>query len=338
MSAYTRLLRPLLFKLDAERAHNMGLWMVARGLVRARLVVDPRLRTRVAGLDFPNPIGLAAGLDKDGVALGRWACLGFGFAEIGTLTPRPQPGNPKPRLFRLIDDCAIVNRMGFNNHGAVAAAERMRGVHAGIPVGINLGKNKDTSLEDAPDDYRAGYQALEGIGDYFVVNVSSPNTPGLRSLQDVDSLTAIVRAMSATKPVFVKLAPDLTDEEIDELGDWAANSGIAGLIATNTTLARPGLRSGTVPDGGLSGRPLMPRSTQVLARLAERKRGLALFGVGGVFTAEDAVAKFRAGADLVQLYSGWIYGGPTTVPRILLGLLDECERLGAKSIAELRPR
>ena len=277
------------------------------------------------GLRFANPIGLAAGLDKNGIAALRWQGLGFGFAELGTVTPKPQPGNPQPRLFRIPAERAIINRMGFNNAGAEALAARLQGRQFGIPIGINLGKNKTS--EDAPADYRRSFELLGDHGDYFVINVSSPNTPGLRALQEKGALLEIIAAMQGVrrdKPILVKVAPDLGFPELDDVLDVVHQTGLSGIIATNTTLDRSVLRSDPQLEGGLSGAPLLAKSTAVLSYLASNKpEGCALIGVGGVFSAEDARAKLDAGADLVQVYSGWIYGGPATLPRILLGLLGE---------------
>jgi len=279
------------------------------------------------GLTFPNPIGLAAGLDKNGVAASRWGSLGFGFAELGTVTPEPQPGNDKPRLFRIPSEKAIINRMGFNNEGAVAMAERLRGVQSSIPLGINLGKNKVTEAADAPSDYEKAFRVLNGRGSYFVINVSSPNTPGLRALQEKGALLDIVDAMhsvTTSRPILIKVAPDLNHAELDDVVSVVMEKNLAGLIATNTTLDRSMLRTNLDQAGGLSGAPLLQKSNDICAYVrsvlpAEK----ALIGVGGIFTADDVRAKLATGANLVQMYTGWVYGGPMTVPRILTEMLTQ---------------
>jgi dihydroorotate dehydrogenase len=321
---YRGLLRPLLFKLDAEAAHHLGMGAlgllegtpaIAQAMRRSAGGDRPGLTRTVFGLNFPNPLGLAAGLDKDAEAIVGLFALGFGFVEVGTVTPRPQPGNDKPRLFRAPEHEALVNRMGFNNRGAQAMAARLRELHwRPGPVGVNLGKNKDTPLEQAHEDYATAAQVLAPLADYLVVNLSSPNTPGLRSLQEPKALERILqatRAQAAGRPLLLKLAPDLADEAVDAAVDVAVACGISGLIATNTTLARP------FPfdeAGGLSGRPLRARATEVVARCAKR---LPTIGVGGVFTPDDVREKLEAGAGLVQIYSGLIYEGPGLVKRLL---------------------
>ena len=333
------LARAVLFRIgggDAEAAHEWTLRRLATlsrfppllAALHARYsVTAPR---RVFGIDFPNPVGLAAGLDKDGVALRAWPALGFGFVEVGTVTVRPQPGNPRPRLFRLPASQAVINRMGFNNAGAEALAARLAALgplslpdrHGWrVPVGISLGKNKATPLEKAVDDYRAAYETLRPYGDYFVVNVSSPNTPGLRSLQDRHQLDAILAALVGDKPVLVKIAPDLTEPAIAEVLEVCLERGAAGVIATNTTLARDGLAPGDAPRaaeaGGLSGRPLTARAREVVAFVHRETGGaLPVIGVGGLLDPDDADRMFDAGASLVQLYTGFIYRGPGLVRAI----------------------
>lgn len=339
MGTYASLLRPLLFRLDAELAHNLALWSVARGLIRCRLVRDPRLHVSAMGLDFCNPIGLAAGLDKNAVAITRWETLGFGFAEVGTLTPLAQPGNPKPRLFRIPAERAIINRMGFNNDGIDAAAERLKHAHAAIPIGINLGANKSTPTEEAWRDYETAFAKCHELGDYFVVNVSSPNTPGLRSLQNQDDLRRILAAMKAvdaSRPLLVKIAPDLEKQEVVAIVESAMDLGCAGIIATNTTVARPGACAGIDQSGGLSGAPLFEISNDTLATVASVAGGSAcVIGVGGISGAKDVLTKLRMGASLVQMYTGWVYGGPTLVPQILTDLICAMEAVGAGSLQEL---
>ncbi len=336
---YKALFRPLLFLLSPERAHQVTAWWLRLACsipgVRSLLttiykVTDPRLERQLLGLRFPNPIGLAAGFDKDARLIDELTCFGFGFIEIGTVTPRPQPGNPKPRLFRLMNDMALINRMGFNNEGASAAAGRLARRHANVIVGGNVGKNKSTSNENAAADYTSCVEALYPYVDYFVVNVSSPNTPGLRELQEREPLTKIllrvkgsIKSQGKEKPVLLKIAPDLTKEQLDDIVEIVLSTGTNGVIATNTTLSRDGLVSSaekvsTIGAGGLSGKPLASRSTEVIRYLrAKLGSGFPIVGVGGVMTPEDAVEKLEAGADLVQVYTGFIYEGPSFVRSII---------------------
>ncbi|MBK9175759.1 MAG: quinone-dependent dihydroorotate dehydrogenase [Flavobacteriales bacterium] len=333
------LLRPLLFILPPERAHRLTFFLLgiaARipGMIRL-IGGGPPPKSAVVdlmGLHFPSPVGLAAGMDKDARHVDALSCLGFGFIEVGTLTPRPQVGNPPPRLFRLPKDRALINRMGFNNGGVDAAAERLRARRPGVIVGGNIGKNKDTPNEQAAADYLVCFDALHDVVDYFVVNVSSPNTPGLRELQEKEPLLDLLKqlrgrstakAHSATpKPILLKIAPDLTDAQVDDVCDVVKSSGIAGVIATNTTIARQGLRTSAkaveaMGPGGLSGPPVRARSTEVIRMLRDRlPRPLVIIGVGGVDSAESAMEKLRAGADLVQVYTGLIYAGPQLPARI----------------------
>lgn len=315
---------------------------------------DPRLEQIILGMKFPNPLGLAAGFDKDGVGANIWHNFGFGFAELGTVTYHPQPGNPPPRLFRLPLDQAALNRMGFNNGGAVAMAARLKeekeklNYPIPIPIGINLGKSKITPLELAAQDYLESFRLLKDLGDYFVVNVSSPNTPGLRSLQDAAMLSQILDVLqgenTGKKPIFVKIAPDLEWEAISDIMAIAQSYNLAGLIATNTTISREGLqtqiieKTGKSPQeeaGGISGRPVRDRSTEVIRFIHQQSQGqIPIIGVGGIFTAEDAWEKITAGACLIQTYTGWIYEGPMMVSRILTGLLTKLEENGLNSISE----
>ncbi|MDM4718520.1 quinone-dependent dihydroorotate dehydrogenase [Micromonospora sp. WMMA1363] len=326
---FERVVRPMLFRVgggDAEAAHEFALRRLA-GLsrmpaalaaVRARYAV--RAPRTVFGVRFPNPVGLAAGMDKDGVALPAWPALGFGFVEVGTVTARPQPGNDRPRLFRLRDSEAVVNGMGFNNAGAEALAARLAALPRpiGVPLGISLGKSKVTPLAEAVEDYRASYRVLRAHGDYFAVNVSSPNTPGLRSLQDRTHLDALLAALVGEKPVLVKIAPDLTEPAIAELLEVCLARGAAGVIATNTTLARDGLapvdQARGALTGGMSGRPLAARAREVVAFVHRETGGrLPIVGVGGIVDPDDAARMMDAGASLVQLFTGFIYRGPALV-------------------------
>ncbi|HEY2670008.1 MAG TPA: quinone-dependent dihydroorotate dehydrogenase [Rugosimonospora sp.] len=327
---YRRLARPALFRLgggDAERAHEWTLRRLERlsrrsaALALLRGLAPPSAPRTVFGVRFPNPVGLAAGVDKDGRALRAWAALGFGFVEAGTVTGRAQPGNPRPRLFRLPEHEAIINRMGFNNAGAEALAARLAaGGRGDVPLGISLGKSKVTPLDEAVEDYLSSLRAVRPYADYLAINVSSPNTPGLRSLQDGAQLAALLGALrveAGPTPLLVKIAPDLTDHAIGEVLEVCAEHGVAGLIATNTTLSRDGL-AGSDPGeaGGLSGRPLTRRALDVVTFVCKRT-DLPVIGVGGIMTPDDAVRMFDAGASLVQLYSGLIYRGPGLVRDIV---------------------
>jgi dihydroorotate dehydrogenase len=318
--------RPVLFRLgggDPERAHEFtlrrlaGLGPVARSALRRAYVV--RRPVEAFGVTFPNPVGLAAGMDKDGVALPAWPALGFGFVEAGTVTARAQPGNPRPRLFRLPASDAVINRMGFNNAGAAALAARLEALGPlGVPLGISLGKSKATPLEEAVDDYLTSYTLLRQYADYIAVNVSSPNTPGLRSLQDKAHLAALLGTLVGKTPVLVKIAPDLTEPAIAEVLDVCLAYGAAGIIATNTTLRRDGLAPADQAlageAGGLSGRPLTEQACKVVHFVHTETGGrLPIIGVGGILDADDAARLFDAGASLVQLYTGFVYRGPALV-------------------------
>ncbi len=326
-------LRPLLFRLDPERAHALTLAALATGLGPRGALDDLILATTVAGLALPSPVGLAAGFDKDARVAGAMLKLGFGFVEVGTVTPRPQHGNPRPRVFRLIADDAVINRLGFNNSGLAAALARLKARRPAGIVGINLGANKDSI--DRIADYAFGAAAAGGVADYLTVNVSSPNTPGLRGLQDPGELTALsaaVRAEAGATPVFVKVAPDLDGAAIDGIARVALDGGVAGLIVSNTTLARPGVASGEA--GGLSGAPLFAPSTEVLRAFARATgKALPLIGVGGIASGAQAYAKLRAGASAVQLYTGLVYHGPALVGRIKAELAVLLSRDGLASVA-----
>jgi dihydroorotate dehydrogenase len=330
---YKFLIRPILFLFDPEEVHYFTFSVIRffsaipgfPKLFRAMYSVnDKRLEREVFGLKFSNPVGIAAGFDKDAKLYRELSNLGFGFIEIGTLTPKPQEGNPKKRLFRLREDSAIINRMGFNNGGVNEAAKRLAS-NNGTLVGGNIGKNKLTPNEDAVSDYEICYDALYDYVDYFVVNVSSPNTPNLRALQDKEPLTALLQALQdknnakvKPKPILLKIAPDLTDEQLMDIIDIVAQTKIAGVIATNTTIARDGLISENKSEtGGLSGKPLAGRATEVIRFLSEKSnKAFPIIGVGGIHSAEDAIEKIEAGASLVQLYTGFIYEGPALVKKI----------------------
>jgi len=353
---YRRLIRPVLFKSDAEEIHGRTLhalnWASRNELVCGAVesfLGASELPIELFGLRFPNPVGLAAGMDKLGEAVPAWAALGFGFSELGGVTWRAQPGNPQPRVFRAISEEAIVNRMGFNNDGAVGLAEQLERWRAAgrwpkHPVGINLGKSKITPLNEAAEDYANSFRTLRELADFFVVNVSSPNTPNLRQLQDKAALDEILSALQDQnrsrhpKPILVKVAPDLTFEALDEILQLVGPREIAGIVATNTTIARPESTDVTVQKvyaetGGLSGRPLRARSTEVIRHLYRQTRGrLPIIGVGGVFDAADAWEKITAGASLVQVYTGLVYEGPGLARAIVNGLR---QRLAAEGLSAL---
>jgi dihydroorotate dehydrogenase len=349
---YKLLFRPLLFLLPAETAHSvtMGIFNVlvripvVRWLIKNSYSGSKNQNINVAGLNFKNRVGLAAGFDKNAKHIDALSCLGFGFIETGTITPLPQSGNPKPRLFRLKKDKALINRMGFNNDGAKAVAERLRKKKRDIIIGVNIGKNKDTPNENAVDDYEKCFKELYDAADYFVVNVSSPNTPGLRELQEKDSLRKILsrlqeinierapfpleRAGVRLKPIFLKISPDLTLAQLDDIVEVVLETKIAGVIASNTTITRENLQTSNselqgIGNGGLSGKPLAKASTETIRYLSLKAQGkFSIIGCGGIFSAGDAVEKINAGADLVQVYTGFIYEGPSLVKKICNKLSD----------------
>ncbi|MEQ1821847.1 MAG: quinone-dependent dihydroorotate dehydrogenase [Fimbriimonadaceae bacterium] len=328
---YESIIRPLLFKSDPEKAHDLAMKVISAGLISAPTFEDGRLEQELFGVRFRNPIGLAAGFDKNAVAVPCWPGLGFGFTEVGTVTYHAQPGNPQPRLFRHPECEALVNRMGFNNEGARAVAERLDLAGRSTPLGINLGKSKRTRLEDAANDYANSFALLKDHGDYFVINVSSPNTPGLRQLQDKSALKEIIQAVGTSRPLFVKIAPDLSEPAILEVLEVALEETVTGIIATNTTLDH------SFEQGGLSGAPVRTKSTEVLRILSKSAPpNLILIGVGGIFNADHVWEKMAAGAHLCQMYTGWIYGGPGVVPKILEALCERMDREGVKSLAEIR--
>jgi dihydroorotate dehydrogenase len=314
--------------------------MLAKGLISGPTVIDPRLRQTLFGIDFPNPLGLAAGFDKNGIAIAQWPKLGFGFVEVGTVTFHAQPGNEKPRMFRVPADQGLINRLGFNNRGAAALADRLAHTTSKVPLGINLGKSKITELDQAAGDYRSSYELLHGFGDYFVVNVSSPNTPGLRQLQDKAALAEIVQAIRSvdpTRPLFIKIAPDLEWPAIDEVIQLAIDERLTGIIATNTTIARDMLSHDPQQTGGLSGRPVTEKSNAVLAHVSRNApKEMILIGVGGIMNGDDLVTKISLGAHLCQVYTGWIYGGPTFAYEVLSKLVDTMQERGMRSLDELR--
>ena len=335
---YKLLIRPILFQFDPEKVHYFTFSLIrllskipgfSSLLKSLYLVNDKRLETEVFGLKFPNPVGLAAGFDKNAVLYKELSNFGFGFIEIGTLTPVGQEGNPKKRLFRLKEDSAIINRMGFNNGGVQEAVERLK-KNKSVLIGGNIGKNKLTPNENATQDYEICFEALFDYVDYFVVNVSSPNTPNLRELQDKKPLTELLQTLQnknlakpKQKPILLKIAPDLTDSQLLDIIDIVNETKIAGVIATNTTLSREGLQSENKSEtGGLSGKPLTKRSTEVIRFLSEKSnKSFSIIGVGGIHSAQDAIEKLDAGASLIQLYTGFIYEGPQLVKEINKAIL-----------------
>jgi dihydroorotate dehydrogenase len=361
---YKTLVRPILFQREAESAHNAALEMLGSAsrsrfacAVLGQIYGAPKLPVKVFGLTFPNPVGLAAGMDKHAAAVPAWEKLGFGFSELGGVTRHAQPGNPPPRMFRAMVDEAIVNRMGFNNSGAEAVARKLgewKKSHRwpAHPVGINLGKSKNTPLEKAAEDYAGSFQALRDFADFFVVNVSSPNTPGLRQLQDKAALNEILTAIQKQNvpqpadprpvpPVLVKVAPDLSFEALDEILELVRPCHIAGIVATNTTISRPETKDAATQKiysetGGLSGRPLRTRSTEVVRYLYRQTNGkLPIIGVGGIFNADDAWEKIAAGASLVQVYTGMVYEGPGIAKNIVTGLMARMEKEGVRNLKEV---
>jgi dihydroorotate dehydrogenase len=339
---YQNILKPLLFLIDPEWAH----YLVANGLrfmmkipgVSAifKLVYgfeDKRLVRHVIGLRFENPVGLAAGFDKNALLVDEYANLGFGFIEVGTVTPKPQEGNQKPRLYRLPKDEALINRMGFNNEGMVDMQKRLAARRSKVIVGGNIGKNKVTPIEEAEEDYCLSFEILFNDVDYFAVNVSSPNTPNLRALQEKEPLKKLLMRLQQLnfekvnpKPILLKIAPDLTNDQLDDVIEIVLETKLAGIIATNTTLSREGLKSSislSSEAGGLSGKPLRARSTEVIAYLHQKSKGkIPIIGVGGIHSAEDALEKLKAGACLIQLYSGFIYEGPGLIKKINQSILE----------------
>ncbi|MBI3394931.1 MAG: quinone-dependent dihydroorotate dehydrogenase [Spirochaetia bacterium] len=340
-NAYASLFKPLFFRLDPEHAHELvaGLGRIAASLPALPRILetifrfqDKRLESTVCGIRFPNPVGMAAGFDKTGALYPFLRHMGFGFVECGTFTAHGQPGNPKPRLFRFPEEAALVNRMGFNNPGAEAAAKEFAGQKRTIPRGINIGKSKVTALEDAVGDYIFSLEHLLPHGDYIALNVSSPNTPGLRTLQGKEPLRALIAPvkshLAGRKPLFVKVAPDLTDSELDDVLDVIQELSVDGIIATNTTIDKSSVARAAGMEGGLSGRPLGERSTEFVKKIRARLPKVALMGVGGIFSADDAMQKLDAGADLVQIYTSYIYEGPELPARINCGIAAIMKKRG----------
>lgn len=341
---YKSIIRPLLFNFDPEKIHHFtfgflkfamnipGVGAITKSIYTVK---NPNLEREVFGLKFPSPVGLAAGFDKEAKAIDEFSNFGFGFIEIGTLTPKGQPGNPKPRIFRLKQDQGLINRMGFNNEGVEIAIEKLKKRKSDVIVGGNIGKNKVTPNEEATADYEKCFEALFDYVDYFTVNVSSPNTPGLRELQDKEPLTKLLVTLqelnakkTMRKPILLKIAPDLTDSQLDDIVEIVKDSKIDGVIATNTTVSREKLvtdktKVKAIGNGGVSGKPVTSRSTEVIKYLYEKSgKQLKIIGVGGVHSAEDAIEKFEAGACLVQVYTGFIYEGPALVKAINKKLIE----------------
>jgi dihydroorotate dehydrogenase len=348
---YKKLVRPLLFSMAPETAHDLmrsaaivaNIPFVSAWLRSVFAVNDPRLRVDLAGLSFPNPVGLAAGLDKNAELLGLWNGLGFGHIELGTVTAHAQPGNPKPRIFRLAADSALINRMGFPSEGADHVEQRLKSLRASFagiaPIGINIGKSKVTEIDDAIQDYQYSFTKLAPLVDYVTVNVSSPNTPGLRQLQERDRLTSLLGALQSInqdrKPIFVKVAPDLTFSAVEEVLQCCYDTGMAGIIATNTTIGREGLQTSIDETGGLSGEPLKAKALEMVRFIGSKLDGrLALIGVGGISCADDALAMLGAGASMVQIYTSLIYQGPAVVRQILTGLVEFMDTHGCSSLRD----
>lgn len=339
MDLYRRLWKPILFQLDPEKAHNFAMSLLQRGLLRGKRFEHPALRTTAFGKVFPNPLGLAAGFDKNALGLNHWQKLGFGFAEVGTITLRPQPGNDKPRLFRLPADEALINRFGFNNDGVAEVSKRLARSRPAIPIGVNLGKNKTTSEADAKNDYRQAFAALKAYGDYFVINVSSPNTEGLRRLQSQALLRDIIEEMleeTKERPILVKISPDLDTTTLDGVIKLVHDHKLAGIVAANTTTDRKGLKTEIREEGGLSGRPLRNRALQLMRTLyGQCDPGITLIGAGGIASGDDLYDRIASGAHLCQIYTGWVYGGPNMVAESLARLVELLDQ-HKQTLADLR--
>lgn len=347
---FEKLVRPILFRLDAETAHEFAMKALRTGLSSEAAQEKARRRFNVKfpepirrfGLDFENPLGIAAGFDKNGAAVEQLSALGFGFVEVGTVTLRPQPGNEKPRLFRLPADKALINRLGFNNRGATALAESLRNTRRRCVVGINIGKNKDVPNEEAVENYVEALKAVHAEADYIAVNISSPNTPNLRDLQQAESLDELLKALQiinedlGPKPLLVKIAPDLSDGQIREAVDICRQNAVAGMIATNTTTSREGIQTpeaDKIGAGGLSGRPVAKKANHVISVICRHSSGkMPIIGVGGIFNAQDAFEKITAGACLLQAYTGFVYGGPSFARDVNSGLIELLDRGGFSSL------
>ncbi|MEM0899831.1 MAG: quinone-dependent dihydroorotate dehydrogenase [Pseudomonadota bacterium] len=348
MNILEKLGREALFSLEPERAHRIGIKALASGLLPkpSPVVRDGRLATTLAGLSFANPVGVAAGFDKDAEVPDALLDIGFGFTEVGTLTPKPQIGNPAPRVFRLVKEHGVINRLGFNNGGHAAALSRLKSVKTNGPIGVNIGANKDS--EDRIADYVSGIERFYSVADYFTVNISSPNTPGLRDLQGQEQLRELlsrvyeargkqIEAGAETVPIFLKIAPDVAEEDLPGIVEEVKAHGIEGMIVSNTTLSRATLERDPGEAGGLSGRPVFERSTIMLAKTRKLAGpDMAIIGVGGVEDTKTAVTKIKAGADAVQIYTGMIYGGPKIAERICSGLVEFMEQESLSSLTEIR--
>jgi len=344
---WDKFIRKLMFRLEAETAHDLGIAVLKSGVLGSGgPPTYPEFgEIKRFGLDFANPIGIAAGFDKNGGAINGLAASGFGFVEVGTVTLAPQPGNPKPRMFRLPSDMGLLNRLGFNNDGAAVVAERISRVRPMCVVGVNIGKNKDVAIEAATENYLRCFDLLYAAADYIVVNISSPNTPNLRDLQKAAPLDGLLRALTdrraelgGTKPILIKIAPDLSEAEVENIVGVAMENTIAAIIATNTTLNREGLMTRGVEAlgaGGVSGRPLADTATNIISMIYRLSNGrLPIIGVGGIFTAEDAFTKIAAGASLLQAYTGFIYVGPTFASKVNQGLTEILRRRGFRNLDE----
>lgn len=348
---YNKVIRPALFAMDAERVHELGIKALRIGLSSkaAQKIATKKFETEAFGdlekfgLTFKNPLGVAAGFDKNGVAVNQLASLGFGFVEVGTVTFEPQTGNEKPRLFRLPDDNALINRLGFNNDGAAKVVERLKKIDPQCILGVNIGKNKDVPIEEATENYLKSFDLAIEVADYIAVNISSPNTPNLREMQRAENLEELLGALqkrnaAAKKPLLVKIAPDLSDEEIETIVDICQQFGIAGMIATNTTIKREGLKTANtlldkIGAGGLSGKPLGEMSNHVISKIYKFSEGkLPIIGVGGIFTAQDAFEKIAAGACLLQSYTGFVYSGPLFARDVNIGLANILKEKGFENL------
>lgn len=349
MSLYQKIIRPLLFNISPEAAHEIGIESLKIGLksdfaqdfVAKKLAVESFGELERFGLKFKNPLGIAAGFDKNGIAVNQLAALGFGFVEVGTVTFKPQSGNEKPRLFRLPNDQALINRLGFNNEGTPKVVERLKKINPKCILGVNIGKNKDVPNDEAIENYLKSFDLAHQVADYIAVNVSSPNTPNLRELQKAENLEELLSELQkrnqelSAKPLLVKIAPDLTGQEIEAIVDIVSRLDLSGIIATNTTISRENLKTNINEAGGLSGKPLREKSTEVISKIYKYSNGkIPIIGVGGIFTAEDAFEKITAGACLLQAYTGFIYQGISFTREIISGLNDILKKRGFVSLDE----